>query len=62
MLQETKKREEEEGLTVRALGETEGREYSAVVFGQESNKNLKKWKRHEKQRLKSEKKKQKKKK
>ena len=61
MLQETKKREEED-LTIRGLGETEGRKYSAVVFGQESNKNIKKWKKIKKQQQKEDKKKKKKKK
>jgi len=61
MLQETKKREEED-LTIRGLGETEGRKYSAVVFGQESSRNLKKWKKIKKQQQKEDKKKKKKKK
>jgi hypothetical protein len=61
MLKEAKKKEEED-LTVRGLGETEGRKYSAVVFGQESNRNLKKWKRIAKQQQKEDKKKKKKKK
>ena len=59
MLGETKKREEQEGFKVRELGETAGRNYSAVVFGNESNKNVKKWKKWEKRRLRQEKKKKK---
>ena len=61
MLAETKKREDKEGFKVRELGETEGRAYSAVVFGNESTKNIKKWKRWERRRLKEEKKKRRKK-
>ncbi len=59
MLSETKKRVEQEGFKVRELGETEGRSYSAVVFGNESSKNVKKWKKWEKRRLRQEKKKKK---
>ncbi|MHA1202139.1 MAG: hypothetical protein ACTSQ4_06440 [Candidatus Heimdallarchaeaceae archaeon] len=61
MLQDAKEKEEED-LTIRGLGETEGRKYSAVVFGQESNRNLKKWKRIAKQQQREDKKKKKKKK
>ncbi|MHA1223715.1 MAG: hypothetical protein ACTSP3_10830, partial [Candidatus Heimdallarchaeaceae archaeon] len=55
MLEEAKKREED--ITVRDLGETEGKLYSAVVFGQESSRNIRKWKKFEKARLKAEKRK-----
>jgi len=55
MLSDTKKREEDEDFQVRELGETEGRAYSAVVFGNESNKNIKKWKKWERRRLREEK-------
>ncbi|MCG3223086.1 MAG: hypothetical protein H7647_01370 [Candidatus Heimdallarchaeota archaeon] len=61
MLKDAKKKEEED-LTIRGLGETEGRKYSAVVFGQESNRNLKKWKRIAKQQQREDKKEKKKKK
>ncbi|NPD89453.1 MAG: hypothetical protein HGN29_12105 [Asgard group archaeon] len=47
MLAETKEREKEEEFHVRDMGQTEGRAYSAVVFGQESSKNVKKWKQWE---------------
>ena len=55
MLAETKQREQEEGFQIRDMGETEGRAYSAVVFGQESSKNVKKWKQWEKNKEKREK-------
>ncbi len=56
MLAETKEREQEEGFQVRDMGKTEGRAYSAVVFGQESSRNVKKWKQWEKNRERQEKK------
>ena len=55
MLAETKKREEEE-FQIRDLGQTEGRAYSAVIFGQESTKNVKKWKKWERTKERREKK------
>jgi hypothetical protein len=56
MLAETRKREEFEEIQKRDLGKTEGKVYSAVVFGQESNRNVKKWRKMEKARLRREKK------
>ena len=54
MLAETHKREQEEGFAVRELGETEGRAYSAIIVGNESNRNVKKWRKWERIRLKEE--------
>ncbi len=56
MLAETKQREKEEEFNVKDMGQTEGRAYSAVVFGQESSKNVKKWKQWERNKDKREKK------
>jgi hypothetical protein len=56
MLAETKQREKEEEFNIRDMGQTEGRAYSAVVFGQESSKNVKKWKQWEKSKERREKK------
>lgn len=56
MLGETKQREKEEEFNVRDMGQTEGRAYSAVVFGQESSRNVKKWKQWERNKDKREKK------
>ena len=56
MLAETKEREKKEEFQVRDMGQTEGRAYSAVVFGQESSKNVKRWRQWEKNREKREKK------
>ena len=55
MLAETKRREEEAGITVREMGETSGKTYSAVIIGEESSKNVKQWKKAEKQRKKKKK-------
>jgi hypothetical protein len=56
MLAETKEREKQEDFQIRDMGETEGRAYSAVVFGQESSKNVKKWRKWERNKEKREKK------
>ena len=55
MLAETRKKEEE-GFAVRELGETAGRVYSAVIVGTESNRNIRKWKKWDRARLRREKK------
>jgi hypothetical protein len=56
MLAETKQREKDDEFNVRDMGQTEGRAYSAVVFGQESSKNVKKWKQWERNKERREKK------
>ncbi|MHA1867257.1 MAG: hypothetical protein ACTSXD_04270 [Candidatus Heimdallarchaeaceae archaeon] len=55
MLAETKKREQEAGVKVYDMGETAGKKYSAVIIGQESSKNIKKWKKVTKKKKKSKK-------
>lgn len=56
MLADSKQREKEEEFNIRDMGKTEGRAYSAVVFGQESSRNVKKWKQWERNKDRREKK------
>ncbi len=50
MLAETKAREEKETVKIRKVDAHGKRAYSAVIFGQESQRNIKKWKKLEKKR------------